>query len=174
MPLSVSSSTLSACGREAGKLAVSSAIRNQAYRAIDLSICRVLSGALWQPTDHGVCSSPAPPGILAHEGWVGLTFRPTGSAKKQRAGELGTLGPAKFSTDYNGSMRFEWERKKFERNVRKHGVSLEEAITAFYDPLAVTLEDPDDSIEELRFITFGCSAHDHLLVIAQVAPTGSG
>ncbi|MBA3494480.1 MAG: BrnT family toxin [Gammaproteobacteria bacterium] len=63
-------------------------------------------------------------------------------------------------------MRFEWDRKKAERNVRKHGVSFEEAITAFYDPLAVTLEDPDHSIEELRFITFGYSAHDHLLVIA--------
>ncbi|MDQ3563133.1 MAG: BrnT family toxin [Pseudomonadota bacterium] len=63
-------------------------------------------------------------------------------------------------------MRFEWDRKKAERNVRKHGVSFEEAITAFYDPLAVTLKDPDHSIEELRFITFGCSAHDHLLVIA--------
>ena len=63
-------------------------------------------------------------------------------------------------------MRFEWERKKAERNVRKHGVPFEEAITAFYDPLAVTLEDPDHSIEELRFITLGYSAHDHLLVIA--------
>ncbi|MGH8469769.1 MAG: BrnT family toxin [Gammaproteobacteria bacterium] len=41
-----------------------------------------------------------------------------------------------------------------------------QAITVFYDRLAVTLEDPDHSIEELRFITFGYSAQDHLLVIA--------
>ncbi len=63
-------------------------------------------------------------------------------------------------------MRFEWDRKKAERNAQKHSVSFEEAITAFYDPLAVTLEDPDHSIGEFRFITFGHSAHNRLLVIA--------
>jgi len=51
----------------------------------------------------------------------------------RRAAADAHIWACKFSTDYNGSMRFEWERKKAERNVRKHGVSFEEAITAFYE-----------------------------------------
>jgi uncharacterized protein len=63
-------------------------------------------------------------------------------------------------------MRFEWDPEKARKNVRKHGVSFEEAITVFYDSLATTFPDPDHSVGELRLITFGYSAYDRLLVVA--------
>jgi len=38
---------------------------------------------------------------------------------------------------------YEWDPKKAKANLRKHGVSFEEAATVFLDPLAVTYPDPD-------------------------------
>lgn len=63
-------------------------------------------------------------------------------------------------------MRFEWDREKATKNVRKHKVSFDEALTVFYDPLSATLADPDHSIGEERFITIGCSAHGQLLIVS--------
>jgi uncharacterized DUF497 family protein len=63
-------------------------------------------------------------------------------------------------------MDFEWDREKAQRNLEKHRVSFEEAITVFYDSLATSFPDPVHSADELRFITFGYSAHDRLLVVA--------
>jgi peptidoglycan LD-endopeptidase LytH len=40
-------------------------------------------------------------------------------------------------------------------NQRKHGVSFEEAATALEDVLSITFRDPDHSLEEFRFVTFG-------------------
>ncbi len=55
-------------------------------------------------------------------------------------------------------MIYEWDPNKATGNLRKHGVSFEEAATVFLDPLAVTYPDPDHSDEELREITVGHSA----------------
>ncbi len=63
-------------------------------------------------------------------------------------------------------MQFEWDPEKAKRNYRKHRVSFEEAVTAFYDPLAATFEDPDHSVEERRLITVGFSSRGRLLVIS--------
>jgi uncharacterized protein len=63
-------------------------------------------------------------------------------------------------------MRFEWDREKADSNVRKHGVSFEEALTVFYDPLATTFADPDHSAYELRLITYGYSSRQRLLVVS--------
>jgi uncharacterized DUF497 family protein len=63
-------------------------------------------------------------------------------------------------------MRFEWDPAKAVRNLRKHGVSFEEASTVFYDPLAVTGADPDHSEGEERLITFGVSSAKRLLVVS--------
>jgi uncharacterized protein len=38
-------------------------------------------------------------------------------------------------------VRFEWHRAKAEENLRKHGVSFDEAVTVFYDPLSATFND---------------------------------
>jgi uncharacterized DUF497 family protein len=63
-------------------------------------------------------------------------------------------------------MRFEWDAAKARANLRKHGVSFEEASTVFYDELAGTGADPDHSLGEARFVTFGMSAEKRLLVVA--------
>jgi uncharacterized protein len=61
---------------------------------------------------------------------------------------------------------YEWNSGKAAQNERKHGVSFEEAITVFLDPLAVTFDDPDHSMGERRFITIGTSTNQRLLFVA--------
>ncbi len=63
-------------------------------------------------------------------------------------------------------MRFEWDDQKALSNLSKHGVAFEEASTAFRDPLSVTGGDPDHSLDEQRWITFGVSDAGRLLVVA--------
>ncbi|MGH2373904.1 MAG: BrnT family toxin [bacterium] len=62
-------------------------------------------------------------------------------------------------------MRFEWDPEKARRNVAKHGVSFEEAATAFGDPLSLTIFDPDHSEEEDRFILLGQTYTGRLVVV---------
>jgi len=50
--------------------------------------------------------------------------------------------------------------------LRKHNVSFEEASTALSDPMAATGADPDHSIGEFRYVTFGISGRGRLLVVA--------
>lgn len=64
------------------------------------------------------------------------------------------------------TMRFEWDPKKAERNLKKHGVTFQEAATVFGDPLAMTFQDPDHSIEEERQLTFGQSLRRRLIVVS--------
>lgn len=62
---------------------------------------------------------------------------------------------------------FEWDSRKAAENRRKHRVSFEEAVTAFADPLAVTVTDPDhSSAAERRYILVGRSARGRLLVVS--------
>ncbi len=63
-------------------------------------------------------------------------------------------------------MKIEWDPRKAKSNLRKHKVSFEEASTALFDPMAVTGADPDHSITEDRFVTFGVSERRRLLVVA--------
>ena len=51
-------------------------------------------------------------------------------------------------------------------NVRKHGVSFDEAGSVFLDPLAVSGPDPDHSVGESRYITFGMSSLGRLLAVS--------
>lgn len=62
-------------------------------------------------------------------------------------------------------MHFEWDPVKARKNLRKHGVTFEEASSVFYDPLAVTGADPDHSGGEERMVTFGMSSSGRLLVV---------
>lgn len=61
-----------------------------------------------------------------------------------------------------------WDKRKAAVNRRKHGVSFEEAATAFTDPLSIAIPDPDHSEEEDRWILVGRSAQDRLLVVVHV------
>lgn len=55
------------------------------------------------------------------------------------------------------SLRFEWDKAKNRSNRRKHGVSFEEARSAFLDENARAVPDPDHSDEEDRFVILGLS-----------------
>lgn len=63
-------------------------------------------------------------------------------------------------------LKFEWDGAKPQSNLARHRVSFEEAASVFGDPLALTFPDPDHSIDEKRWLTFGVSYSDRLLVVA--------
>ncbi|MGH7799003.1 MAG: BrnT family toxin [Thermodesulfobacteriota bacterium] len=62
-------------------------------------------------------------------------------------------------------MKFEWDGKKARRNLKKHKVSFEEAVTVFGDPLSLTIEDPLHSEDVERFVIIGESNQQRLLVV---------
>jgi uncharacterized DUF497 family protein len=61
---------------------------------------------------------------------------------------------------------YEWDTAKAAANVRKHGVSFEEAASVFLDPAALTFLDPDHSENEERAITIGRSARQRVLFVS--------
>jgi hypothetical protein len=63
-------------------------------------------------------------------------------------------------------MNFEWDPRKAETNLRRHDVSFTEAGTVFGDDLAITVPDPDHSMDEDRYITIGWSNRRRLLMVA--------
>ncbi len=63
-------------------------------------------------------------------------------------------------------LEFSWDPTKARSNARKHGISFEEAQTAFYDDNARLTHDPDHSDQEDRFLLLGMSAVLHLLVVS--------
>lgn len=65
-------------------------------------------------------------------------------------------------------LQFEWHSKKAEANKAKHGVSFEEAITVFTDPLARIFEDAEHSETERREIIIGYSAKQNLILASFV------
>ncbi len=65
-----------------------------------------------------------------------------------------------------GGYLFEWDAAKAEANRRKHGVTFDETITAFADPLAMLQPDPDHSEGERRYLVLGMSDQRRLLVVA--------
>jgi hypothetical protein len=62
-------------------------------------------------------------------------------------------------------IQFEWDPAKATANLRKHGVAFEEAQTVFLDDLALLVDDPDHSDEEVRFVLLGLSAAPRILVV---------
>ncbi len=64
-----------------------------------------------------------------------------------------------------GELRFDWNPVKAEENLRKHGISFEEARTVFYDDFAVEFYDDEHSDWEDRFLLLGLSAQLRLLLV---------
>ena len=62
--------------------------------------------------------------------------------------------------------QFEWDLEKADANLKKHGVSFEEAVTVFADPLALNMSDPTHSVDEHRYLLLGLSNQSRLLVVA--------
>lgn len=63
-------------------------------------------------------------------------------------------------------MLFDWDEEKARINFAKHGVTFDEATSVFDDPLFLTFADPEQSIQEQRFIIMGESAKGRLLVVS--------
>jgi uncharacterized DUF497 family protein len=61
---------------------------------------------------------------------------------------------------------FEWDAKKADENLKKHGIPFEEALTVFADPLASIFDDPDHSENERRELIIGHSIAERLLVVS--------
>jgi uncharacterized DUF497 family protein len=62
-------------------------------------------------------------------------------------------------------LHFEWDARKAAENLRKHGVSFEEARTAFEDERALVIDDPDHSADEDRFVLLGMTRWPRLVVV---------
>ena len=62
-------------------------------------------------------------------------------------------------------MQFSWDPRKAAKNVKEHGVSFDEAVTVFGDPLARIHDDPEHSIGEHREFIIGHSASHRLLLV---------
>ena len=60
---------------------------------------------------------------------------------------------------------FEWDERKASENNRKHGITFEEAMSAFLDENARVIPDPDHSDDEDRFVLLGLSVRLRLLVV---------
>ena len=71
-------------------------------------------------------------------------------------------------------IKFDWDPAKAASNLRKHGVSFEEAQSVFYDELAVQFNDDPHSIDEVRFLMLGMSSGAHLLLVCHCERDGSG
>ncbi len=69
-------------------------------------------------------------------------------------------------------MKFQWDSNKASSNAKKHGVSFEEAVTVFGDPLAITISDPGHSVGEIRLLTIGQSRLQRLLVVSHTEREG--
>ncbi len=63
------------------------------------------------------------------------------------------------------SLIFEWDQNKSDKNEKKHGVTFEEAKTVFNDRYAITIDDPDHSDDEYRYIDIGFSSEGRILVV---------
>jgi len=61
--------------------------------------------------------------------------------------------------------KYEWDARKARKNIHKHGVSFEEAITVFQDKFSLTKDDPLHSEKEERYIDIGRSKNGTLLVV---------
>ena len=63
------------------------------------------------------------------------------------------------------SLRFAWDKRKNNENIKKHKISFEEAETVFKDENAIQYFDPDHSDDEDRFILLGVSTRRRVLVV---------
>jgi uncharacterized DUF497 family protein len=62
--------------------------------------------------------------------------------------------------------QYEWDTTKAAKNLRRHGVSFEEATSVFGDPMFLSVVDPEHSEDEERYITIGWSSRARLLIVA--------
>ena len=71
-------------------------------------------------------------------------------------------------------IKFDWDASKAALNLKKHGVSFEEAQSAFYDDFAMQFFDEDHSENENRFLLLGMSSGANLLLICHCERANGG
>ena len=64
-----------------------------------------------------------------------------------------------------GKIEFAWDRRKAKSNLKKHGISFDEAQSAFLDDYARLIGDPDHSEDEDRFLLLGYSLQARCIVV---------
>ena len=69
-------------------------------------------------------------------------------------------------------MIYDWDARKAAANLKKHGVSFEDASTVFLDPPAITFSDPDHSDDEYREITIGHTRKQQLVFLSHCEGKG--
>jgi uncharacterized DUF497 family protein len=62
-------------------------------------------------------------------------------------------------------IKFDWNAVKAAANIKKHGVSFEEAKSVFFDDFAVQFFDQENSETEERFLMLGMSNETKLLIV---------
>jgi uncharacterized DUF497 family protein len=60
---------------------------------------------------------------------------------------------------------FDWDESKHQANIKKHGISFEEAKTVFADDHGLLIPDPMNSIGEERGLLLGKSEQNNLLLV---------
>lgn len=65
-------------------------------------------------------------------------------------------------------MKFEWDPVKAASNIRKHGVTFDEAVTVFRDPLAFIFDDMTHAEQEHREIIIGASSLHRMVLVCFV------
>ena len=70
------------------------------------------------------------------------------------------------------ALLFRWDQRKAKANLLKHGISFEEASSAFGDPLSITIEDVDHSFGENRYILLGETLEHDLVIVAHTDSNG--
>lgn len=63
------------------------------------------------------------------------------------------------------TLKFEWDERKANANLKKHGVSFDEARTVFFDERAKLIDDPEHSDDEERFILLRLSSALRAMVV---------
>lgn len=62
-------------------------------------------------------------------------------------------------------IKFEWNKEKAKSNLKKHGVSFDEAQSVFYDEHAIQFYDDENSDSEDRFLMLGVSYNQRILLV---------
>ena len=70
-----------------------------------------------------------------------------------------------YNVGMASDLRFEWDPGKSTGNLRRHGVSFDDAATVFVDENGILINDPDHSLEEDRFILLGLSSSLRVLIV---------
>ena len=71
-------------------------------------------------------------------------------------------------------MKFEWDRKKEQKNIKKHDVTFEQASYVFSDPFALNRYDEEHSDDEERWVLLGKSLNETILLVAHTFRDNDG